>query len=549
LYIRPLEREQSEIAAPTARTDERAFDGCEETMRVGFIFAYMDNRHRAGTKYNGPVQPNTGTLIAALLPPGIEIDIFNDNSPDEIDWSRDYDLLLISSIHSDFDRARQISHYWRRRGAKTVYGGFMASTYPHICEPFFDAVVIGDAEGCIREIIGDFQRGELRRRYLSAPYDPMAVPVPRFDLLADKNLLPLTLEATRGCNFRCDFCALTGLGTRYHTRPPELVVRDIVEGQRMLRDLVSWPKRRIVTFLDNNIGGDIRYLHALCKALEPLDIVWGSQITFNAIADTEVVQSLSRAGCRAMFVGLESFNPAALKEMRKRQNAVDQTKAMLEQARRHGILVGSGLLLSPSTDTLDYITTIPDQLTECGFHMPSYLCFESPIPGTPNFHRYAQQDGAFLPNALLRDFAGYTLVVRPKHASAEEFVDAYRWALDNIFTAARKTRKFWDDLPRLVAGRWWFTIVCDIVNNVATNDRPSPGRTYLAGTDREPPEARSVPFTDDDFDSDLERRLITEPMRVTDEYGQVLPQWLQSTPLYGARGRISAGARALAGAS
>jgi hypothetical protein len=496
-------------------------------MRVGFIFAYMDNRHRAGRKYNGPVQPMTGTLIAALLPPDVEIEIVNDNSPDDIDWSREYDLLLISSIHSDFDRARQISHYWRKRGARTVYGGFMATTYPHVCEPFFDAIVIGDAEGSIREIIGDFQRGELKRRYLSVPYDPHTVPVPRFDLLAKKNLLPLTLEATRGCTFRCD----------------------ITEGRRMLKDLVSWPKRDIVTFLDNNIGGDIRYLHALCKALEPLDIVWGSQITFNAIADAEVARSLSRGGCRAMFVGLESFNPAALKDMHKHQNSIERTKTMLEQARRNGILVGSGLLLSPSIDTLDYIETIPDRLTECGFHMPSYLCFESPIPGTPNFHRYAQQDNAFLPNALLRDFAGYTLVVKPKHHSVEEFVDGYRWALENIFTIGRKATKFWEDLPRLLAGRWWFTIACDLVNNIATNDRPSPGRTYLAGTDREPPESRTVPFSDSDFDSDAERKLITEPMRVTDEYGRVFPEWLHSTPLYEAKGRISAGALALVGAS
>lgn len=519
-------------------------------MRVGFIFAYMDNRHRAGTKYRGPVQPMTGTLIAALLPPDVEIEVVNDNSPDEIDWTRDYDLLLISSIHSDFDRARQISHYWRRRGAKTVYGGFMASTYPHLCEPFFDAVVIGDAEGSIRDIVADFQRGELKRRYLSAPYDPLAVPVPRFDLLAGKNLLPLTIEATRGCTFRCDFCALTGLGTRYHTRPPELVVRDITEGQRMLRDLVSWPRRRVVTFVDNNIGGDIRYLHALCDALEPLDIVWGSQITFNAIASLDVVRSLSRAGCRAMFVGLESFNPAALKDMQKHQNSVDRTKAMLEQSRRHGVLVGSGLLLSPSIDTLDYIASIPSRLSECGFYMPSYLCFESPIPGTPNFHRLAAQDEpTFLPNALLRDFAGYTLVVRPKHASVEEFVDGYRWALENIFTIGRKATKFSEDLPRLLGGRWWFTILCDLVNNLATDDRPSPGRTYVAGSDRPPPEAASVPFTADDFDSEEQRRLITEPMRVTDEYGQVLVEWLQSTPLYEAKGRISAGARALVGAS
>lgn len=516
-------------------------------MRVGFVFAYMDNRHRLGRKYTGPVQPMTGTLIAALLP-DIEVEVVHDNSPDDIDWTRSYDLLFISSIHSDFDRAKQISHYFRRRGAKTVYGGFMASTYPHICQPFFDSIVIGDAEGCIRDIVADFEQGELKRRYMSVPYDASAVPVPRFDLRAKKNLIPLTLEATRGCTFRCDFCALTGIGTRFHVRSPEMVVRDITEGRRMLKDLVPWYQRKIVTFLDNNIGGNLRHLKELCTALEPLDIVWGSQITFNAIADPEVSKALSRAGCRAMFVGLESFNPATLQDMHKHQNAIDRTKVMLEQSRKNGILVGSGLLLSPSVDDLDYISSIPDKLTDCGFHMPSYVCFESPIPGTPNFHRLAAEEPpALLPNALLRDFAGFTLVVRPKREPIDAFVDGYRWVLENVFTTRRKLTKLSEDLPRMLANRWWFTMVCDLANNVTTDDHPRPERTYLAGTDCPPPEANTVPFAANDFDSEEERRLIVEPMRVTDETGRVYPEWLQSTPLYEAKGQISKRALALVG--
>ena len=62
------------------------------------------------------LQPQAGPLIAALLPPGVEVDVINDTWEDP-DWRRDYDLLFISCLHSDFDRARQISHYWRRRGA------------------------------------------------------------------------------------------------------------------------------------------------------------------------------------------------------------------------------------------------------------------------------------------------------------------------------------------------------------------------------------------------------------------------------------------------
>jgi hypothetical protein len=508
-------------------------------MRVGFIYAYMDNR-RWGNKYGGPIQPMTGTLIASLLPAGIEIEVINDNSPGDVDWRKDYDLLFISSIHSDFDRARQISHYWRKRGAKTVYGGFMASTYTALCQPFFDSIVVGDAEGCIPELYRDFCAGELRPVYVSSHFDPLKVPTPRFDLLAKKNLIPLTLEITRGCPFTCDFCALTGIGTRFHTRPPELVVRDVKAGQAMLRGLVPDYKLHLATFLDNNIGGNLRYLEQLCEALTPLNLRWGSQATFNVMAKPEVVKMMSRAGCRVIFMGLESLNPATLSDMHKYQNTLDQTKKVLDLCGDHGIMVASGLLLSPVVDDLDYIYSLPPRLKDCGLHMPAYICFESPIPGTPHFHRLAAEEKpALLPNALLRDFAGYTLVTKPKRESPEDFVAGYQWLMENVYTPQTRWERFSEYVPRYLKGRQWFSLLAEFVRTGLGGEKLHPDRTFLAGTDVPPPESLNVPFAADDFDSEAQRRAIVEPWRVTDETGRVLPMWRESTKVFQAQGRMA----------
>src|SRR5690349_1620283 len=112
-------------------------------MRVGIIAIHVDC-FRRGDHHRGIMQPQIGPLIASLLPPDVEVEIVNDTWRDP-NWTRDYDLLFISSLHPDFDRARQVSHYWRRRGAKTVYGGNFASTYTELCRPFFDSIVVGDA--------------------------------------------------------------------------------------------------------------------------------------------------------------------------------------------------------------------------------------------------------------------------------------------------------------------------------------------------------------------------------------------------------------------
>ncbi len=110
------------------------------------------------------------------------------------------------------------------------------------------------------QIYADFCRGRLKARYVSGDHQPEDVPIPRFDLLAKKQVVPISLEATRGCPFSCEFCALTAYGTRFHPRAPELVARDIREGQKMLRGVVPRCTRKMVVFCDNNIGGNPKHL-------------------------------------------------------------------------------------------------------------------------------------------------------------------------------------------------------------------------------------------------------------------------------------------------
>jgi hypothetical protein len=506
-------------------------------MRIGILFVFVDY-HRNGAHHRGGLQPQVGALIAALLPADAEIEIINDAWEDP-DWSRDYDLLFISSMHSDFDRARQISHYWRRRGAKTVYGGTMAATYPHLCAPYFDAIVIGDPEDSVPRIYGDFCAGELQPLYRSASYDPDRVPIPRFDLAARTQVLPLSLEATRGCPFTCEFCALTGIGTRFHVRSEASVARDIRAGQNMLRGSVSRGRRNLVVFYDNNIGGSPRYLRGLCETLEPLGINWCSCITFNAIANTELVRMMSRSGCRILFVGLESFNADALLDMGKHQNVIGRTRQVIEQCLEHGILVTSGLMLSPQVDDIEYLESIPRRLRECGLYVPIYVCFETPIPGTPHFQRLASQpEPALLPNALLRDFNSYTLVTRPRKASVEQFVGVYKHLLDTIYSRRNRAAKLLHDAPPLMRHGAYLTVLLDAIDQYQESYRSDPARTYVAGTDREPPEMHRVPLTPADFDSQEQRDAVMEPWKVADAEGRILPAWLDSRRVYAPKGRI-----------
>jgi hypothetical protein len=504
-------------------------------MRVGIISVYVDY-HRRGRKNPYSLQPQIGPLLAALLPRNIEIEIINETSQD-IDWERDYDLIFISSMHSDMDRARQISHYWRCRGAKTVIGGSFASSFPELCEPWFDAVVIGDPEGSVPQVYADFCAGSLGKRYESAPYTPASATTPRFDLFPGRRQHALCFEVTRGCPFSCEFCVLTGLGTRHLTRPIPTVIRDIVAGQQMLAETMPMPMRRLVGFCDNNIGGNLPYLRELCEALTPLKVQWYGAATFNVIANEELVRTMAKSGCCGLFVGLESFNPATIADMGKYQNVIHKMRTALHNCRKHGILIVSGLMVSPVSDSPEDIRNIPKDLALCGLHVPTFVSFESPIPGTPHFHRLGRQTHppAFLPNVLLRDLAGYTLAVRPRKCPVDEFIAAYREVTREVFSTRRRLAKIARDVPTYLAGGHWFPALIGALDVITTQAGAydSPGRTFLAGTDTPPPE--SVPLTDADFQSETQRSALLEPWQVTDGAGSLLPHWRASHTVFESR--------------
>lgn len=511
----------------------------EIPLRIGIMSVYVDY-HRRGRRNPQALQPQIGPLLAGLLPPDADVEVINETARG-IDFNRHYDLLFISALHSDFDRARQISHYYRRRGATTVFGGSLASSYPQVVQPFFDAIVIGDPETAVPQVYRDFCQRRLKRLYRGGPYRAGAVGTPRFELADRRAPLSFALEATRGCPYFCEFCVLTGLGTRYETRDVERVIDDIRCGQAQLARQGRRLRHRLVGFTDNNLGGSLAFLRELCAALKPLKLRWYCAVTFNVIANRDLVRAMSEAGCMCVFVGLESFNPAALADMHKHQNIAHKTRAAIDSCREHGLLVISGLMLSPQIDTLEYIASLPARLRDAGLHVPTFLCFESPIPGTPHFHRLAGDEGAFLPNALLRDFTGYTLVNRPRHASVEEFLDAYRKACGEIFSIGNRLRKLADDVPRFLrAGRPGCALV-DALDMAGLQGLfpPAASRSLLAGSDRPPPER--VPLSDADFASEVERSAILQPLAVTDAAGCVLPHWLDSQQPFAVRLARSAG--------
>src|SRR5439155_5006686 len=130
--------------------------------------------------------------------------------------------------------------------------------------------------------------------------DVAELPVPRYDLLGDRPYNRFTVQTSRGCPWRCDFCASTVmLGRPYRKRPVEHVVRDI-------RAIAALHPHPFIEFADDNTFVDKEWGKELCRQLTPLRVKWFTETDITVSDDPELLTLMRRAGCRQVLIGLES---------------------------------------------------------------------------------------------------------------------------------------------------------------------------------------------------------------------------------------------------
>jgi len=450
-------------------------------MRIAVISTYT-HPTRLPQKERGVMQSSVPELIASLCPDHAEVEVYNEKEID-IPLEREWDLVFFSYLHSYYEHTKVLSTLFRRRGIKTVAGGRHAVHFADECEKHFDAVVTGEPESNVPALIADFERGELKKRYNVPSRGPEAIRPYRYDLVdfkTNKIRLP-GIEASRGCPFTCNFCVLTG-HEKYRYRPVKQVVEEIEFKMRWNKNYFGVFDNTF-SFLDNNLGGNPRYLRELCEALVPLKKTWGCALTFNVLKDEETVRLMAKAGCRYVYTGLESLNPDSIKAMNKGQNKISEVDEVIRRCFRSGIMLSFGLLVGSDGDTHEYLERLPEYLSELQYFNITFLGIVCPYPETP-FYRQLAREGRILPDTVSRDYDGYTLCHRPAQMSPAEVVEHFKrlcnqlGSLSNVASHLR-TKLWQSSMPRYKSVILASAPEILSVRNPIKNER----RKYIAGQD------------------------------------------------------------------
>ena len=265
--------------------------------------------------------PSLGLLTLAGLTPAdhsveyLEIpELTKDDLRDDI--RERFDLVAISSYSAQINEAYELADFCRARGVAVVMGGLHVTSLPTEAGAHCDAVVIGEGECSWPRVLEDASRGRLQATYGSPQdeYDLAEAPMPAFELLDLDTYNRLTVQTSRGCPYRCEFCASTILITgRYKQKPIDKVLAEID------RIVALWP-HPFVELADDNTFVNKAYWRTLLPELSRRKIRWFTETDISVAEDPELLELLRAAGCAQVLVGLESPTRAPLDGLEARSN-------------------------------------------------------------------------------------------------------------------------------------------------------------------------------------------------------------------------------------
>ena len=368
---------------------------------------------RVGEKYirSWQMEPLAPAVLAGLTAPGGEI-AFHDDRMESIPYDEPTELVAISVETYTARRAYQIASEYRKRGVPVVMGGFHATLVPEEVSDYAESILIGEAETLWPKVIEDFRNGRLRRVYRRAGRPSLDGLKLDRSIFFGKRYLPIGLvEAGRGCQFRCEFCAIQSYFKSTQTRRP---AQEIVEE-------VSRLNKKLVFFVDDNITSNIEEAKEFFRALIPLNIRWVSQASINAAHDEEFLRLIKASGCQGLLIGFESLNPQNLRRMHKGFNQMKGGyEVALANLRRHGIRLYVTFILGYDDDSVDTFEETLEFAMKHRFYMVAFNHL-TPFPGTPLYRRLEDEDRLTYDKWWLDPEYRYGMVpFEPRGMSAEE---------------------------------------------------------------------------------------------------------------------------------
>jgi len=378
-------------------------------------------------------------IIAALTPDNWDIELVDENF-ERFEYIK-ADLVGLTALTSQVTRAYEIANIYKKKNIPTVIGGIHVSMMQDEALEHANTVVVGEAESVWAKIISDFENKSLKQFYKGELQPLINSPQPRIDLYNPGYAFG-SIQTTRGCPMSCDFCSVhTFNGKQYRARP----INEVVD------EFEKIPQKNIYIVDDNFIGYSKKSADRvidICKEIIKRGIKkdWFCAASMNIADHDEVLEYAAKAGCRMIFLGIESELIDQLESANKKLNikiGTDNFSKVYSKIHKYGIAVLGAFIYGLDSDTPETISNRTNYILNSDIDAMQASIL-TPLPGTPLFDRM-NKEGRLIYNNFPDDWSRYDfveVVFKPKLMSSETLTKTINGAWKILYDEKGLKRKF-----------------------------------------------------------------------------------------------------------
>jgi radical SAM superfamily enzyme YgiQ (UPF0313 family) len=293
-----------------------------------------------------------------------------------------------------------------------------------------DILFVGEAEKTWPEFLNDLRSQSWKDEYrANEAVDIGASLIPDAAKLKNDAYWMGVVQTSRGCPFECEFCdVIIYLGRKQRHKTPERVVLEI---ERMYQ-----AGYRAIFLSDDNFTANKKKSHEIVRAIadwnrtKPERTSFSTQLSVDIVRDPELLRACSDAGLTQAFIGLETPNQDALREVKKRQNVRSDLISDVHAIQNQGVMVQAGMISGFDADTLDSFRNQYDFLQRAGIPMASITMLNAP-EGTPLEKRLILEKR--LVERPMDDFFLSTNIV-PRQMTRGQLLYGTQWLLNKLFS-------------------------------------------------------------------------------------------------------------------
>ncbi|MGR9012004.1 MAG: B12-binding domain-containing radical SAM protein [Gammaproteobacteria bacterium] len=399
-------------------------------MHVTLIKPEISGKHQHFYVNAVKTEPLAIATVAGLLPDDVEVCFFDDRY-EKINYDIKTDWVGITVDTYTAKRAYAIADEFRKRGVTVVLGGYHPTLLPEESEQYADAIVIGEAENIMDELLADITDKCLKKRYESKQPADLTRIKPRRDLFKGYPYIPLSVvEFGRGCKYRCDFCCIHKFYKGgYRTRPVDAVLAEIAS-----------IKNKHILFADDNLVNSPASIKPLLRGLIALKKHWGAQVTIDVAKSDEMLSLMRESGCVGLLLGLESLSNKNLKEMNKKATC-EMYEQVVNTISDHHIMVNGSFVSGYAGDFAD---AFKDEIAfshQHGFILAGFNHL-MPLPGTALYERLQSEGRLFYKKWWLEqeDYFG-SVAHQPENMTPDELALAKFNAFKTYYSLGKILRR------------------------------------------------------------------------------------------------------------